>query len=286
MYVIFNLLRYVTLSIFLEVNAYSYFCDLKCGLKSYLCEKEPCTPYRSCSDNSKAIKFSPSERNEIVRRHNTFRSVVAQNGIPSYKTKVADMYALVYDLELEFVAICLANRCSGIKPMTCLSSSMYELIDFNYHVEVINPKKINVTGSTLNAFNRWSSTVKKLNRDQVLDYRDKDDSRHECYGAQLIWSQTKALGCSRQRFERRGYTYLLVICVYGPGGCVDGERIFRPGSFCTRCQCDPTHANLCLNDLKFDKFVEPFKIGNASAIEASLSFGFIILIHFIIKFYF
>ncbi|KAE8748255.1 hypothetical protein FOCC_FOCC005094 [Frankliniella occidentalis] len=65
--------------------------------------------------------------------------------------------------------------------------------------------------------------------------------------SQLAWADTWKLGCGRSRYSSVDVLTEILVCNYGPGGNVQGGRVYRAGAACSGCPaaCSATYPGLC-----------------------------------------
>lgn len=229
------------------------YCDQPCGKEHTLCKRnaEFCGLSTKCPANTEIQKYSDSERKEILDRHNTLRNNLALGlDTRGNNSKAADMNALYYDLELEFIAQCWTNTCHYGHD-TCRSTIVNKEVGQNiYH---------GVNDNTLieKAVESWYEEIVSSRK----SYVDKHvpAARIKC-GAftQLVWAKTIGIGCGRTIIEKNA----IVVCNYGPSGNIAGEETYTRGDPCSKCvkniTCHKKYKGLCGLSYIDSSFNEPF----------------------------
>lgn len=52
---------------------------------------------------------------------------------------------------------------------------------------------------------------------------------------QMLWAETRFLGCGQVSFPGGMGVKKLIVCNYGPSGNVDGKLMYRAGKKCAKC---------------------------------------------------
>lgn len=238
---------------FLLVSSRLYFCNLNCGEEHLVCKnyRRACRPSIRCGLDEHG-EMTQSDRKEILLTHNVLRNEMAQGESKWQNLTVANMNAMSYNMELEFVAQCWTNRCM-YKLKACLSTSMFEEVGQNVLItRQMNPSHTAVT--------HWWIEREFINRDLINSYDSKENYR--CGRAsQVIWAETKYVGCGKtHRYGTFAFT-----CLYAPMGNVNGKPIFIIGEPCSKCpdECGKTYEGLCGKHYINDSFRPPFSMKGA-----------------------
>lgn len=146
------------------------------------------------------------------------------------------MNELLWDTELETIALCWVNTCGGneYEYGVCLDT---EYAKSGYNVGF---KRISVLSNELKSvealkehINGWFSEADSFSKELIDDYsNDIPQSKFRRF-SQLAWAETIYIGCARSIY---GQYITMFACVYSPSGNIDGEAVFTKGPPCSGCK--------------------------------------------------
>lgn len=273
---------FLTLSFVKYGSSWSYFCTLKCGNSHVACRREPCGKGPLCGQDFKMFEMSDSDRNKIIDLHNTFRRSIATGKFAFLIDEVANMNALSYDKELEFMAQCAANSCIIESYDLCRCSSKFRDVGRNFYRSqnrVLN--KLNNELMMEVVISSWMDELSQLKLVDKIQYRYSSKLKHK-NGIQATWASVTHVGCGR---VLGGVSGSLVICNYGPKGIKLNDSIWINGPPCTRCPNGlPCDQDLCgtVRNVTDDLWKPPFAFG---AEEKQLFSIVVLIFSFIINIY-
>ncbi|XP_012256324.2 venom allergen 3-like [Athalia rosae] len=208
------------------------YCSICNGMQT-MCRYPSSAPSKSCQKYVNE-PLTAGEIKSLVNRHNELRTRVAEGretaGNSGPQPPATDMKALAWDPELARVAQRWADQCAENAHDDCRS------VDRFYVGQ--NVVTVMTTGNTFDPIVKlvdpWYNEVKMFNRADVSKYRFESSTGHY---TQLVWGQTSSIGCGKVRFYNgaRGMNTLRLICNYGPGGNVIGQRIYTAGKTASGC---------------------------------------------------
>ncbi|KAL3287024.1 hypothetical protein HHI36_001510 [Cryptolaemus montrouzieri] len=215
----------------------SDFCKIDCaaGGTSFIhtvCKRKyECGVESDCQEIQSNYEF----REYILRSHNELRNLVANgSNIKKYNhfknTGAKNMNALNYDLELEYIARCWVNTCVRSDHDECRDVDRFYVgqnIYWGQRSDIIRT----MTQTSVTA---WFDEIKFItDEDWIRKYPGKSgdnpfpiDGNKRGHVTQLMWADTKYLGCSRVRFKKNDRQGTL-ICNYGPSGNMIGLPIYK-----------------------------------------------------------
>uniref|UniRef100_T1IJR0 Cysteine-rich venom protein n=1 Tax=Strigamia maritima TaxID=126957 RepID=T1IJR0_STRMM len=186
--------------------------------------------------------FSEVQKNEILRAHNELRQKVA-NGKQNGQPRASNIRELSWNEELAKVAQKWADQCvSGH--------------DHNRRTKIFT-----YVGQNVYTFWSTSSAAKPNVKDAVTSWYDEVerpgfDSSHidpfqfshpAGHYTQLVWAETKAVGCGYVFFNQYNMYTHHIVCNYGPGGNIVGGQMYKVGVPCRKCAngCSEKYPGLC-----------------------------------------
>jgi len=225
-----------SISIFLTMN---FAIAMACDYSSFGYDHTMCK-YTGQACNFIRRGFSGAEKANIVRYHNEKRQQVAtgnQNGQPS----ASNMIELVWDDELETIAQRWADQCSFGHDSN-RRSKRYGYAGQNVHMA-------STTGSDdsldiQSAINGLYNEVSKFDPNSINPFRFNYAAGHY---TQIVWADTKAVGCGYSSWKDGRWTNKYMVCNYGPGGNMIGSTMYRVGKACSTCSngCSTAYPGLC-----------------------------------------
>lgn len=122
----------------------------------------------------------------------------------------------------------------------------------------------NATWVLEEAFRFWQRQWRNFSPSYIINYPFHLPSASKVgYYSQIIWAQTKYLGCGRIRYGTLIITKYIVICVYGPS-IIQHDNVFEIGRYCSKCptglNCNQKYRYLCgeVRNISDDDWSAPF----------------------------
>ncbi|KAK3914323.1 Venom allergen 5 [Frankliniella fusca] len=200
----------------------------------------PAAPGPNCIGH-RAAPLSPDEKILLLHRHNFYRSQVAGGVVPGLPAAAA-MLQMVWDDEVAALAQRWADQCSfGYDE--CAKTDEFRLgqsmaIWYSQDLKLFPGPEGRVEG--------WFNERSQANLTALIE--DFKFSPTAAAFSQLAWADTWKLGCGRSRYSSvPGVLTEILVCNYGPGGNVQGGRMYRPGPACSACPaaCSTSYPGLC-----------------------------------------
>ncbi|CAH1173570.1 unnamed protein product [Phaedon cochleariae] len=220
------------------------YCQLQCfeNLTNTVCTRgdQKCGPDPVCGTDFRVIKLSNDDRQYILDIHNYLRNKVALGHEKrGEQPSAANMNAMSYDRELEFIAQCWANACKG-NPLVhdvCRRSHKFEYVGQNLGSVSSTSPNIDLVKSLKELILGWYDEVADYNSTWIDDTRPRE--KEIGHYTQLIWASTTTIGCAVSYYstviDEENWYVLLLVCDYGPGGNYLGSPVYRLGKPCTEC---------------------------------------------------
>ncbi|KAL7647548.1 UNVERIFIED_CONTAM: hypothetical protein RMT77_001148 [Armadillidium vulgare] len=219
-----------------QQNAYDY-CKLKGDHSA--CKFTKYGP--SCPSNAREDKPDEADKKAILDWHNSIRGKVASGRETGAKDgtlpKASNMYKLVWDDELAYIAQSLVNNC------TFKHDSHYRRAVLNGRFFLVgqNIAYIATTGtlqsvnfvSTIDGF--YTKEVKYFPKSLVSSFKATNSDEQYGHYTQVIWANTRAVGCGGVTYEDNGWTFALVVCNYGEAGNYVSYPVYKIGNPCSEC---------------------------------------------------
>ncbi|KAL7647542.1 UNVERIFIED_CONTAM: hypothetical protein RMT77_001142 [Armadillidium vulgare] len=195
----------------------------------------------SCPSNAREDKPDAADIKAILDWHNSIREKVASGRETGAKDgtlpKASNMRKLVWDNELAYIAQCLANNCTFAHD--CYPCRAVLNRRFNYVGQ--NVASLQTTG-TLTSINFvtlihpfYSTEVQNLPKSVIYSFSGSTSDKPYGHYTQVIWTNTKAVGCGGVIYEKSGWKYALVVCNYGEAGNFIGSPVYKTGIPCSEC---------------------------------------------------
>nr|QDC23062.1 cysteine-rich secretory protein 1 isoform a2 [Cupiennius salei] len=207
----------------------------------------------------------PGLKGQILSLHNDLRNKVAAGhsyGV-DHLPRASNMLEMVWDDELATIAQTWLDGCR--KNGDCEECRMVSR--FAVGQEIIG----DFIGSEMDSQDLDNEFFSRFNALSVFTdahVREYSDSNGNHKTSQLLWAKTWRIGCGFLRFldPNNGRAVVnILLCNYGPGGCVEGEEVYKAGTVCSACP-----ANTCCGDgCKKHKITNSFK-GLCKVIDENL----------------
>lgn len=261
------------------------YCGLSCGNVTHACCKfEHANPGPKCKEPYNFYPMSTDDRALVLMMHNAIRNNIASGTDPFLPHPSSNMHALMYDLELEFLASCWATQCRK-KRYGCLNSRKGRTA---HHIWQAKERRIGKsTGKKLLTHSLYSfyKQLETMKQDSISSFKSANLSPHLSLLSQVLWANTQYIGCARVTYgaNLRRFKMINVVCVYYPPGNVDYQPIYKVGKPCAECphgtHCHENYTSLCTPYLKrsLDTFKPPFEM-SPSKCSAKVSNANIILL--------
>lgn len=281
--------RYALILLIFVLNSsveasYNPYCALPCGnVKHACCRFEHSHPGPKCRSPYKYHKMTNDDRALVIMMHNAIRNNVASGTDPFLPRPASNMLALVYDLELEFLASCWSTQCRK-KKYDCLDSKRGPTAHYIWQDKERRSGKTSgktvLTQSILNFYKQ----LETMDRESIKNFTDTNLTPYHSLLSQVLWADTQFVGCSRVTFgaDIRRYKVANIVCVYYPKGNIEFQPIYKIGKPCSDCpegnHCHANYTSLCTPYLKrkLDTFEPPYEMA-APAFGPSLSGVFMFL---------
>ncbi|CAG9859097.1 unnamed protein product, partial [Phyllotreta striolata] len=229
------------------------YCELSCnGIPNTVCKRKDynCGPGPKCGSKFKIIKLTDAQKQLIVDQHNTFRNMVAigeeRRGDPGPQPSSAQMYALSYNGELEYVVQCWLNSCEFAHD-ECRRTKNFTYVGQNLALYQTTSRtdRVNITGQIKKMITNWY--------DEVVDYPSNwthfalpESGKMIGHYTQLVWGRTKKIGCAMVRYKKGKWNVFYFGCNYGPGGNILHRIVYENGPPAYNCrEEDPYYEGLC-----------------------------------------
>ncbi|XP_069677831.1 venom allergen 3-like isoform X2 [Periplaneta americana] len=230
---------YIILLCYLSRWAHCFdYCQLTCLSNGQetphtMCEYKE-TPGPHCT-GYKREALTQEEKNILLKKHNDLRRTVAlgreTRGSPGPQPPASDMSELMWDDELAKIAQRWSDQCTeghdkcrrverfavGQNYASSSTTAPTFLKELEVHVQ------------------RWYDEVKDVAPDTVNKFPGSSTGIIGHY-TQLVWAQTKYVGCGRTFYEDNGKRTTTLLCNYGPAGNFLGSKLYRKGKPCSACK--------------------------------------------------
>ncbi|CAG9768596.1 unnamed protein product [Ceutorhynchus assimilis] len=213
---------------------------------------ENCMEYKKPEVTSKVKKY-------IVDIHNDIRNHVASGqetrGTLGRQPTASNMNILQWDDELAEIAQRWADQCLGLDDELqhdeCRKTNRF---DVGQNVLTALTPTLEVPEISILILNWYKQVENILPSDLETFSVIKRGQYIIGQYTQLIWAETKFLGCGIATFRNKNISnskarYLhRLVCDYGPRGNVIGSSVYSKGAPCTKCpsaKCDSVKTSLC-----------------------------------------
>nr|XP_023024173.1 venom allergen 5-like [Leptinotarsa decemlineata] len=255
--------RIIELSLFIVIVAASdnKYCQFSCnGSAHTVCnrEKEKCDAGPLCGSEFKYIELTDDDRQFILDLHNNLRNEIASG--QHLSPPAANMNALSYNKELEFIAHCWANACNGkpLKHDVCRRTAEYNYVGQNLGWWSSTSSDFDLRSGIKKSIMNWFNEV--ANFDPAVTNSFASGKKTIGHYTQLVWADTLEIGCGvsfyiKQREGRRWYDKILA-CNYGPGGNYLGQPVYKigkPASKCSKRKPNKKYTALCGKDIPLNQ---------------------------------
>ncbi|KAJ8912259.1 hypothetical protein NQ315_008850 [Exocentrus adspersus] len=227
----------------------SRYCRLPCELfiepvSHTVCDRslEKCGAASNCGSDFRVVKLDDDDRQYILDIHNYLRNKVALGYEKrGFQPQAANIKAMSYNKELEFIAQCWANTCNG-NPLihdVCRRTEEYAHVGQNLGFTNSSSPKIDIVKSIKDLTLLWYDEVDLFNTSWIRDTRDR--AVKVGHYTQLIWADSMEIGCAATFYSttdpstKRKWHHLVFVCNYGPGGNFIGRPVYKVGKPCSKC---------------------------------------------------
>ncbi|XP_015034396.3 antigen 5 like allergen Cul n 1 [Drosophila willistoni] len=226
----------------------SDFCDKSIcpkNLTSHIGCNNPNTWAETCGTNLRIYRNTHAIVHYILRKHNTFRNIVAGGYLKMFPTS-GRMLTMEWSKELAQIAKWAAKRCTSIPPTECISTVQYRNPGFkaDYNKFKGDQEILKIVESILQSWyreNMWARSKTIIN--------GVSTENHEIgHFLQLIIGEVDRIGCAISRYTKEEWNHQLLVCIYS-----DSIRDFKkpvyqidnkPTSHC-KCGVNQQFQNLC-----------------------------------------
>lgn len=210
----------------IDLSQGNEYCNIKCGSSMHtMCQYGKSTkPGPSCGNKIiKQIGPTEEEKKLIVEEHNRFRQKVARGletrGNPGPQPAASNMNDLKWNDEIAQIAQVWASQCQ-FSHDKCRNTAKYAV-----------GQNIAMSGGTGNKFpdvvsliKLWENEVKDFNYNQGITPGNFGKVGHY---TQVVWANTKEIGCGSIKYIENGWHYQTLICNYGPAGNYMGQPVYK-----------------------------------------------------------
>ncbi|CAL1261137.1 unnamed protein product [Larinioides sclopetarius] len=84
--------------------------------------------------------------------------------------------------------------------------------------------------------------VKDFDKNNIKPFKSSTDYGHF---TQLAWATSWKIGCGLAVYKESGQNKSLYVCNYGPGGNINGGRMYKEGKPCSNCPSGTCCCNRC-----------------------------------------
>lgn len=213
------------------------YCALKCdtpSLKHTVCEYK-CQLGPDCKDFANH-PFSDEEREHMRDMHNYYRNRLASgNDTRGENGAAKNMLIINYHKTTEVSTLCWGRRCLSEHDVCRQTLGLGDHAGQNIYV-LAEFQPIDTKGREYinDSVWMWYEEIKYTTR-EIIESFPRGITRRIGHFTQLVWADTKYVGCSRisftTSFERK---YILqIICNYSPAGNFIGAPVYEYGRGCT-----------------------------------------------------
>ncbi|KAK9892774.1 hypothetical protein WA026_021965 [Henosepilachna vigintioctopunctata] len=225
------------------------YCFVECqrerNLTHTVCKRlHECGPIKGCI----AIESDENFRSHILHQHNEIRNSIANGSEkgPYGNTGAKNMFALSYDIELEYIAACSVNLCAGPHDDWCNDSERFPV-----GKNQVLGKNVNWTVRAVPEF--YKRIVYFTDADEINEYKPvRPDLRYIESFLRLVWAETRFVGCARSRRDTEDGESMLA-CLYGPAFYIKGRPVYKmakmPFEIASECETgrNKEYSALCGN---------------------------------------
>ncbi|XP_057655792.1 venom allergen 5.02-like [Diorhabda carinulata] len=220
------------------------YCQLSCGDEvNTACSGAPwkCGRRENCKKMCTEDGLTKEEKHTILHLHNYYRNEIATGREKrGNQPKAADMMELTYDDDLEYLAQCSTNRCK-YEHDTCRKTEKYSSVGQNIGLHSTNADSSNRTLIIVNLVRRWYDEVTDVKREDIENFGLSDRTESIAHYTQLVWSETKQVGCGLTMNEEDNIYNFYLACNYGPMGNVLNGSVYKIGNTRSQCSTDSGH---------------------------------------------
>lgn len=232
------------------------YCQVSCPgtTKHTVCTRDSCKPVQYCRQEL----ITPDIRNEIIKLHNTLRNNVATQNNSDIPYSAANMRVMNYDMELEYIAQCITNKCK-VTGSECGTTQSFKNVGNMLSQDTDN--KYNIfkwlgTDFILQQYKNSFYRMKQMDHSNFEDvYTGKlvpGASGSVAFFTQLIWAENDHMGCAFNTLRggsETNKTYVFYMyCLYSVKP-VKNKKIFIVGPPCSQCtsgtECNVEYKGLC-----------------------------------------
>ncbi|KAJ4435856.1 hypothetical protein ANN_18475 [Periplaneta americana] len=206
------------------------------------------TPGPHCT-GYKREALTQEEKNILLKKHNDLRRTVAlgreTRGSPGPQPPASDMSELVLrnssiNYEWDFFRVSWTLLTTG----SSIYATRIHWTDHDGSEERFAVGQNYASSSTTAPtflkelevhVQRWYDEVKDVAPDTVNKFPGSSTGIIGHY-TQLVWAQTKYVGCGRTFYEDNGKRTTTLLCNYGPAGNFLGSKLYRKGKPCSACK--------------------------------------------------
>ncbi|XP_068217770.1 uncharacterized protein [Palaemon carinicauda] len=203
---------------------------------------------KHCGNQVQYRGVTPKDAAMIIDYHNKFRAIVAQGretrGATGPQPSASNMRMLEWDDELAIIAQRDADQC--IFGKECADCRRVSRFGVGQNLFVIYQSKFNAQIQWSRIVKSWYHEVQNFDPNLVHLYQFSTKiSRY----TQMVWWNTKRIGCGFSMFLENGWWKKIYTCNYGPSGNILSSEMYHPGDPCSTCPngtvCSRQYPGLC-----------------------------------------
>ncbi|KAL3280245.1 hypothetical protein HHI36_017740 [Cryptolaemus montrouzieri] len=176
--------------------------------------------FSRCNDGINGFGMKEKDRIDVVFWHKHYRDLIQEGEVPNHP-QANDMPELSYNFELETEAQYFANRChfehSPIKTQT------WGEVGVNLHMQV---------SKIYDNRQEWAQIIFEWWNEHDMNYYGKDIILEARHYTQIVWDESKYLGCGFTVFPINHPNLTLYhkfyVCTYAPKGNVKNKLPYKP----------------------------------------------------------
>ncbi|KAF4532746.1 hypothetical protein B566_EDAN007713 [Ephemera danica] len=202
-----------------------------------------CEPYKKYPNHSMCIyktnKCQPGltitssgvltskQKDEVINLHNKLRKDIMNGTLKKFAPPAVSMSSMAWDNELAKIAQRSAEQCK-MEHDKNRKVDRYPSVGQNIYMKTLSYRKdLENTGPNMTqVIFSWFNEVKEFRfpPENIDPFKFNPDTGHY---TQVVWAETKFIGCGFSTFTDKKYIQILTFCNYGPGGNVVGARMYQ-----------------------------------------------------------
>eukprot|EP00828_Plagiopyla_frontata_P040220 TRINITY_DN538_c0_g1_i2.p1 TRINITY_DN538_c0_g1~~TRINITY_DN538_c0_g1_i2.p1 ORF type:complete len:1831 (+),score=273.59 TRINITY_DN538_c0_g1_i2:3-5495(+) len=165
--------------------------------------------------------LTTEQKEAILAKHNNFRNTIASGSVTNF-SPATNMIELIWDMELEQYAQGWSDTCT-MSPNPSKSTTNYATVGQNLHISL---------SSQQITFNPDATVAKWFNDSTIFNtsYLTQFQSSNANGFSQLIWANTKRIGCGYHQDNNSTHYLTYLVCAYYPSGNYLGSQVYKIGN--------------------------------------------------------